>query len=215
MTVEAKICGISTRDAAEAAIAGGADLIGLVFFPRSPRAVTPAQAGALAGLVPASIKKVGLLVDPEDQLIESILAEADLDLLQLHGDEAPARVAEIRRRFGVAVMKTLKITAGSDFAAVDAYLDVADRLMFDAKPPREMTDALPGGNALSFDWSLLAGRHWPLPWMLAGGLRTDNLAQAIGTSGAKAVDVSSGVEDAPGQKNPQKIRAFLDLVKTL
>jgi phosphoribosylanthranilate isomerase len=215
MTVEAKICGISTRDAAEAAIAGGADLIGLVFFSRSPRAVTPAQAGALAGLLPASIKKVGLLVDPEDQLIESILAEAELDLLQLHGDEAPARVAEIRRRFGVAVMKTLKITAGSDFAAVDAYLEVADRLMFDAKPPREMTDALPGGNALSFDWSLLAGRHWPLPWMLAGGLRTDNLAQAIRISGAKAVDVSSGVEDAPGQKNPQKIRAFLDLVKTL
>jgi phosphoribosylanthranilate isomerase len=186
-----------------------------VFFSRSPRAVTPAQAGALAGLLPASIKKVGLLVDPEDQLIESILAEAELDLLQLHGDEAPARVAEIRRRFGVAVMKTLKITAGSDFAAVDAYLEVADRLMFDAKPPREMTDALPGGNALSFDWSLLAGRHWPLPWMLAGGLRTDNLAQAIRISGAKAVDVSSGVEDAPGQKNPQKIRAFLDLVKTL
>ena len=215
MTVEAKICGISTRDAAEAAIAGGADLIGLVFFSRSPRAVTPAQAGALAGLLPASIKKVGLLVDPEDQLIESILAEAELDLLQLHGDEAPARVAEIRRRFGVAVMKTLKITAGSDFAAVDAYLDVADRLLFEAKAPREMVDALPGGNAVSFDWSLLAGRHWPLPWMLAGGLRADNLARAVQTSGAKAVDVSSGVEDAPGQKNPQKIRAFLDLVKTL
>jgi len=215
MTVEAKICGISTLKGLEAAVAGGADLIGLAFFPRSPRAVTPAEAGALARRVPAPIKKVGLLVDPADALIDSILAEARLDLLQLHGNEAPARVAEIRRRFGVPVMKTLKITAAADFAAVEAYLEVADRLLFDAKPPKEMTDALPGGNALSFDWSLLAGRHWPLPWMLAGGLRADNLAQAVRTSGAKSVDVSSGVEDAPGQKNPQKIRAFLDLVKTL
>lgn len=215
MTIEAKICGLSTAETLAAAVAGGAALVGFVFYPPSPRAVTPSQAAALAGAVPARVKKVGLLVDPDDAVLESILAAAPLDLLQLHGGESPARVAEIRARFGLPVMKTLKLAEEADLDAVAPYLEVADRLLFEAKAPKDMAGALPGGNALSFDWTLLSGRRWALPWMLAGGLDAANLAEAVHTSGAAAVDVSSGVEDAPGVKSVQKIRDFLEVVKTL
>lgn len=215
MTIEAKICGLSTAETLAAAVAGGAALVGFNFYPPSPRAVTPSQAAALAGAVPARVKKVGLLVDPEDAVLESILAAVPLDLLQLHGEESPARVAEIRARFGLPVMKTLKVSEEADLGAVAPYLEVADRLLFDARAPKDMAGALPGGNAVAFDWTLLSGRRWALPWMLAGGLDAANLAEAVRTSGAAAVDVASGVEDAPGVKSVQKIREFLEVVKTL
>ena len=215
MSVQVKICGISTPEAMTAAVAGGAAFVGLVFYPPSPRAVTPAEAAPLAGLVPAGVVKTGLLVDADDTTITAILKEVPLDLLQLHGSESPARVAEIKARFGVPVMKVVKLRQPGDLEAVRPFLAVADRLLFDAKPPADMANPLPGGNAVAFDWSILAGTTWRLPWMLAGGLTPENVARAVEISGAAAVDVSSGVEDAPGKKNPAKIKAFLDACRTL
>lgn len=215
MSVSVKICGINSAEAMAAAVDNGADYVGLVFYPPSPRAVTPDQAAMLAARVPDGITKVGLLVDADDDTIAAILAKVTLDLLQLHGSEAPGRVADIRARFGRPVMKAVKIAGAEDVATADAYLGVADRLLFDAKAPKSMKNTLPGGNALSFDWRLLAGRKWALPWMLSGGLDIDNLAEALRVSGAPAVDVSSGVEDRPGAKNPDKIKAFLAAAKAL
>jgi phosphoribosylanthranilate isomerase len=215
MTIEAKICGINTAAAATAAVEGGADYIGLVFFPPSPRAVTPKQAHAIAAQVPSRVKRVALLVDADDALIREVVAAVPLDLLQLHGGESPERVAQIKARFGIPVMKVIKVANAGDVASATTYLKVADRLLFDAKPPKDMKNALPGGNALSFDWELLAGRSWPIPWMLSGGLDAANLGQAVRTARATAVDVSSGVEDKPGVKNPAKIRAFLEAAKAL
>lgn len=209
MTVQAKICGISTADAARAAVAGGAALVGFVFYPPSPRAVTPEQARSLAGEVPPGVLKVGLFVDPDDAQLERTLAMAPLDLLQLHGAETPARAAEIRARTGVAVMKAIKVEARADIDGAREYEDAAERLLFDAKAPKSMADALPGGNGLIFDWNLLKGRQWRRPWMLSGGLTADNVAQAVSISGAPAVDVSSGVEDRPGHKDPAAIARFL------
>jgi phosphoribosylanthranilate isomerase len=215
MAVEAKICGINSAAAMEAAVAGGAAFVGLVFYPPSPRAVTADEAAALAHLAPARVVTVGLFVDASDDEIAARLAAVPLDLLQLHGDEAPARVAALRARFGRPVMKAVAIAGPEDVAGAAAYAGVADRLLFDAKPPKVMKDALPGGNALSFDWRLLAGRRWPVPWMLSGGLDTDNVAEAVAISGAAAVDVSSGVEDRPGLKSPAKIARFLAAVRAL
>lgn len=213
MPVDVKICGLNAPDAVAAAVDGGARLVGFVFFPASPRAVTPACAGALAAAVPAGIVKVGLVVDADDAALEAIVAGAALDMLQLHGHETPQRVAAVRARFALPVMKAVPIAAEADVAAAHAYEDIADRLMFDARPPKGATR--PGGNALAFDWELLAGRRWALPWILAGGLDAGNVAEAVRTSGAPAVDVSSGVEDAPGVKSPEKIRAFLQVAATL
>jgi phosphoribosylanthranilate isomerase len=213
MTVQVKICGLSTPETMTAALEGGAAFVGLVFYPPSPRAVTPEQAAPLAALVPDEVITTGLLVDADDATIEAILREVPLDLLQLHGSESPERVAAVKARFGLPVMKVVKLRQPGDLEAVEPYLAVADRLLFDAKPPAEMTGALPGGNAVTFDWTLLAGTTWALPWMLAGGLTAENVARAIAVSGAPAVDVSSGVEDRPGVKNPNKIKAFLDAAR--
>jgi phosphoribosylanthranilate isomerase len=209
MVVRAKICGINSRASLDAAIAGGAGFVGFNFYPPSPRALTPEAAAALAGAVPPVVAKVGLLVDEPDERIAEILARVALDMLQLHGKETPARVDDIRRRFGLPVMKAVKIAEAADLAVADRYVGHADWLLFDAKPPPQMTGALPGGNALSFDWQLLAGRSWPSPWMLSGGLTRDNLGEAVRISGTRVVDVSSGVESQPGQKDPEKIAAFL------
>ncbi|HZF33821.1 MAG TPA: phosphoribosylanthranilate isomerase [Candidatus Angelobacter sp.] len=209
MPMRAKICGVNSRAALDAAIAGGAGFVGLNFYPPSPRALTAEAAAALAAAVPPVVAKVGLLVDEPDERIAEILARVSLDMLQLHGKETPARVDDIRRRFGLPVMKAVKIAEAADLAVADRYIGHADWLLFDAKPPPEMTGALPGGNALSFVWQLLAGRTWPSPWMLSGGLTPENLAEAVRISGARVVDVSSGVETQPGQKDPAKIAAFL------
>ena len=213
MTVATKICGVKDRAALDAAVAGGAAYVGFVFYPRSPRNVTPAEAGALAALLPDDVTAVALAVDPDDTLVGAILDGApDIAMFQLHGGETPARVAEVRARTGKKAMKAIKVSEAADLDAAQPYLDAADMLLFDAKPPADMKNALPGGNAVSFDWTILSGRSWPLPWMLSGGLDPDNVADAIRISGAPAVDVSSGVESAPGVKDPARISAFLKAV---
>lgn len=213
MTVDAKICGVSDRAGIDASVAGGARYVGFVFFPRSPRHVTPSQAAGLSALLPETVVPVALAVDPDDDLVAEIDSQAGVTMFQLHGSETPARVAEIKSRTGKRVMKAIKVSVAADFDAAAAYLDVAEMLLFDAKPPPDMANALPGGNAVSFDWTLLAGRDWPLPWMLSGGLDPENVAEAIRVSGASAVDVSSGVESAPGVKDAARIEAFLEAVK--
>lgn len=212
MSVTAKICGINDLEAMRAAIAGGASHVGLVFYPPSPRAVSPGEAMALASVVPAQVQKVGLFVDPENDQIDKTLFVVKLDMLQLHGDETPERVSDLKTRTGKKVMKVIKVSEPEDLNRAEAYVRVADALMFDAKPPKGMKDALPGGNAVSFDWRILSGRRWPLPWMLAGGLTAVNVADAVGLSGATIVDTSSGVEDAPGRKSAEKIAKFLRTV---
>ena len=189
MTVAAKICGISTAEALEAAVAGGAAWVGFVFYPRSPRNVTVAEAAALAARVPAGVTPVALLVDADDALIDAITAAAPFGLLQLHGGETPDRVRAIRTRTGVPVMKAVKVAVAADLDAVPGFAAVADRILFDPKPPPDRAGLLPGGNALSFDWTLLTGRAWPVPWMLSGGLTPENVAQAVRLTGAPAVDV--------------------------
>jgi phosphoribosylanthranilate isomerase len=208
MSVAAKICGLSTEEAVTAAVAGGAAYLGFVFYPRSPRAVTPQRAARLCTEVPAGIARVGLFVDAGDAAIDVVLAAAPIDILQFHGNESPDRVAETKRRFGRPVMKAVSIAGPQDVLGAALYEEVADLLLFDAKPPRR-PDALPGGNGLAFDWALIAGRSWRPPWMLSGGLTAELLPEAVRISGAAAVDVSSGVESRPGEKDTGKIRAFL------
>lgn len=214
VSCEVKICGVSDAAALDAAVAGGARYVGFVFFPRSPRNVTPAEAGALASMLPDGVDAVALTVDADDALIDGILDAAAIDMFQLHGAETPHRVREIGARTGKRTMKAIKVSAAADLAAADAFLDAADMLLFDAKAPADLKGALPGGNAVSFDWTILQGRNWPLPWMLSGGLDPENVAGAIRISGAPAVDVSSGVESAPGVKDPALIRAFLDAAQS-
>jgi phosphoribosylanthranilate isomerase len=213
--VAAKICGLRTAETVAAAVEHGADFIGFNFFKKTPRNVEPEAAGALARSVPSHVVKTGLLVDDDDARIAAILAAAPLDLLQLHGSETPERVAAIKAKFGLPVMKVIKVRDAADIARAADYETVADRLMFDTLPPPDMKNALPGGNAVSFDWTLLQGFRSRLPWMLAGGLTPENLAQAVRQSGAPAVDVSSGVEDRPGEKNPNKIKDFLEVARSL
>lgn len=207
MPTEVKICGIRDAAALAAAAEAGADHVGFVFFPPSPRCLTPAEAAALSATRPGGPKRVGLFVDATDDAIAAVLAAVPLDILQLQGAETPERAAAIRARFGLPVMKALGIGAPEDFAAVEAFAPVVDRFLFDAKPPPGA--ALPGGNAQPFEWRLLAGRAIPKPWLLAGGLTAGNVAEAIRTAGAPGVDVSSGVERARGVKDPALIRAFI------
>lgn len=215
MAVDVKICGLKTPAAVSAAIDAGAFMIGFVFFAKSSRCLTPALAGALAQLPPKHVTKVGLVVDADDATIAGILDDAKLDMLQLHGSETPARVAEVRARFGLPVMKAVSISEAEDIELARTFEPVADRLLFDAKPPKSMPNALPGGNALAFDWSLIAGQTFSRPWMLAGGLNAGNLVEAVKVTKARAVDVSSGVEDRPGEKNVNKIKEFLEIAKGL
>jgi phosphoribosylanthranilate isomerase len=209
MAVLAKICGISTPEAAEAAVRGGATFIGFVFFPPSPRAISPVRAIELAREVP--IRKIGLFVDADDATIDAALPA--LDLLQLQGRETPERVAAIKARTGKPVIKAVPLAAPADIQAAQAYQPVADWLMFDAKPPPGA--ARPGGNGVPFDWSLLVNTVWTRPWLLSGGLTPENVQAAVAATDAKAVDVSSGVESAPGRKDPARIAAFLDAVRRL
>ena len=201
-----KICGL--RDAAmlDAAVQAGAAYVGLVFFEKSPRNVTLAQAAALAAMVPAGVAKVALVVDADDAQLDALLAQVPVDILQLHGSESLARVTALKARYGLPVMKAVGVAGPDDLASLETYAQVADQLLVDAKPPKGAD--LPGGNGLSFDWRLIAGRRWPVPWMLAGGLTPANVAQAVALTGAGQVDVSSGVESAPGVKDAALIAAF-------
>jgi phosphoribosylanthranilate isomerase len=215
MSVAVKICGLNSAESVAAAVTGGARFVGFVFYPPSPRHLTIEQAAALARTVPAGVTKVGVFVDPDDDFLTRLLDKAPLDILQLHGKETPERLQAIKARFGKMAMKAVPIAEEADLDAAKRYFGVADWLMFDAKPPKERRDAMPGGNALAFDWQLLRTRRWPLPWMLSGGLDPDNLGEAVKISRAEAVDVSSGVESAPGVKDIDKIRAFLARAQTL
>jgi phosphoribosylanthranilate isomerase len=205
--MEVKICGINDAEAMDAVVRAGAQMVGLNFYPPSPRSVVASQAAALARRLPGAVTPVGLFVDATDEALEAVLAEVPLRLLQLHGQETPERCAAIRARFGVPVMKVLGIASEADFALLDAYAPVVDRFLLDAKPPAGAS--LPGGNATAFDWTLLAGRALPRPWLLAGGLTALNVAEAIRASGAPGVDVASGVERVRGVKDPVLIRAFV------
>jgi len=214
MTIAVKICGLSSEAAVAAAVEGDAAYLGFNFFAPSPRAVSPERAAALCAAVPSGVQRVGIFVDAEDAAIRAVLDRAPIDILQFHGHESPDRVADAKVRFHRPVMKAIAVAAAEDVLAAARYEAVADMLLFDAKPPHRV-DALPGGNGLAFDWQLIAGRKWRRPWMLSGGLTAALLPEAVRISGAGAVDVSSGVERRPGDKDPEKIREFLRVAHTL
>ena len=209
--IRVKICGLSTPEQVAWAVEAGATYIGLVFFPKSPRNVRVEEAAALALGVPPGVAKVALVVDADDALLDELVERVPLDMLQLHGKESPARVAEIRARYGLPVMKAVGIAGEEDIAKLDAYSAVADQLLVDAKPPKDAD--LPGGMGVPYDWRLLQGYHFQRPWMLAGGLTPKNVALAIRLTGAQQVDVSSGVESAPGVKDEALIREFVAAVR--
>ena len=205
--VSVKICGLATVDDVRACADAGANYMGLVFFEKSSRNIIIPAARELALAAPLGLAKVALVVNPSDAELDAITATVPLDMLQLHGRETPERVAEVKARYGLPVMKAVGIADGDDLPKLESYFGVADQILVDAKPPKG--GELPGGNGLSFDWRLIAGRRWPCPWMLAGGLTPENVAEAVKMTGAKQVDVSSGVEDAPGQKNAELIQKFV------
>lgn len=206
MPARVKICGLTSADDLRNAIEAGAAFVGLNFYPRSPRKLSFDQASRLLAAIPESVTSVALLVDPDDALAARA-AGLGVGIVQLHGSETPARVAEIRELTGLPVMKAIGIGDRQDLARIPAYEAVADWIMVDARPPEGATR--PGGNAVSFDWRLIAGRQWARPWMLAGGLTSGNVAEAVRLTGTDVVDVSSGVESAPGRKDPAKVAAFI------
>jgi phosphoribosylanthranilate isomerase len=211
MTTQVKICGLKSEVALDAALDAGADYVGLVFFPPSPRNVTPAIAETLAAKARSRAKIVALMVDPDDALIATVMASAAPDILQLHGNESPERAREIQRHWSKPVMKAVKVETAADARAAEDYRGAADLILFDARPPADATR--PGGNGAPFDWRTLLGIEHRLPYVLSGGLTPDNVAEAIRVTGAAVVDVSSGVESSPGEKDPDLIRRFLRAAK--
>lgn len=211
MPARVKICGLSTPGTVAAAVEAGAAYVGFVFFDKSPRNVDLDTARTLALWVPAGVAKVALTVNADDGFLDRLTGRVPLDMLQLHGAETPARVADVKARYGLPVMKALGVRGPEDLDRISEFEGVADQLLVDAKPPKGADR--PGGNAAAFDWELIAGRRWSGPWMLAGGLTLRNAAAATRATGAAQLDVSSGVETAPGEKDPKLIRAFMDAVK--
>lgn len=207
MALIAKICGLSTLEALDVALDAGADMVGFVFFPASPRHVAPAASRALGTRVRGRALKVALTVDADDELFDAIVENLQPDLLQLHGRETLPRIAVLRQRFGLPLMKAIAVETKPDLAAIKTYEPIADRLLFDARAPREATR--PGGLGKSFDWHLLEKLDLKLPFILSGGLDAGNVAEALRITRAPGVDVSSGVESVPGVKDPDKIRAFI------
>ncbi len=210
--IRVKICGLRQAADVRAAAEAGAAYVGFVFFAKSPRNLGLDEAAQLALSVPEGICKVALTVNADDATLDRLTETVPLDMLQLHGAESPERVSAIRARYGLPVMKAVGVAEAADLAQIDVYSQVADQILVDAKPPKGAV--LPGGNGLAFDWQLLAGRkYWQRPWMLAGGLTPENVAAAIRLTGARQVDVSSGVESAPGVKDAAKIKRFLEATK--
>jgi phosphoribosylanthranilate isomerase len=206
-----KICGLTQPSDVHAVAQAGAVYCGFVFFPKSPRNVSFEQAAAMAVEAPIGLAKVALTVNADDAFLDALTAAVPLDMLQLHGDETPERVQEVKLRYGLPIMKAVGVAAADDLPALDVYMKVADQILVDAKPPKNAD--LPGGNGLTFDWRLIAGRRWAVPWMLAGGLTPTNVAEAIAMTGARQIDLSSGVESAPGVKDAALIRSFMAAVK--
>ncbi|MBL4766776.1 MAG: phosphoribosylanthranilate isomerase [Rhodobacteraceae bacterium] len=205
--IQVKICGLINSTSIRASVEAGAGYIGFNFFPKSPRYLTVQSAAELAALVPAGVCKVALSVNADNSLLDELTEAIPLDMLQLHGNESPERVAEVQGRYRLPVMKAVGVADESDLATLDEYMRVANQILVDAKPPKGAD--LPGGNGLPFDWRLIAGRRWTVPWMLAGGLTAGNVAEAIRLTGALQVDVSSGVESAPGLKDLELIADFV------
>ena len=206
-----KICGLTQPSDVHAVAQAGAVYCGFVFFPKSPRNVSFEQAAAMAVEAPIGLAKVALTVNADDAFLDALTAAVPLDMLQLHGNETPERVQEVKSRYGLPVMKAVGVADADDLLALDVYMKVADQILVDAKPPKNAD--LPGGNGLTFDWRLIAGRRWAVPWMLAGGLTPTNVAEAIAMTGARQIDLSSGVESAPGVKDAALIRSFMAAVK--
>ena len=202
-----KVCGVTRAAEAAHVAAAGAAYLGLNFYPPSPRCLGLDDALEIALAIPPGVAKVGLVVDAADAELDAIVEAVPLDMIQLHGREDPERVAAVRARYGLPVIKALGLCGEDDLPAIDAHAPAADQLLIDAKPPAGA--ALPGGNGVAFDWRLVAGRRWPVPWLLAGGLTPQNVAEAIRLTGACQVDVSSGVESAPGRKDPARVEAFV------
>lgn len=205
--IRVKICGLRTPADVTAVARAGAAYAGFVFFAKSPRNVTLPEARLAALAAPPGLAKVALTVDADDATLDAIVEAVPLDMLQLHGHESPDRVAQVRARYRLPVMKAIGLADEGDLPVIFAFSTVADQILIDAKPPRGAD--LPGGNGLAFDWRLLAGRRWLRPWMLAGGLTAKNVAEAVRLTGARQVDVSSGVESAPGVKDAARIAAFV------
>jgi phosphoribosylanthranilate isomerase len=208
MTIQIKICGINSVESADAAVRAGADFAGLMFHPKSPRALNGEQARVLSDRMKGRTRLVAVVADPDDAILKAIVANARPDFIQLHGKESVARAGDIRSATGLPVIKVLAVAEASDLAAASQYEAVADMLMFDAKAPAGA--AREGGHGAAFDWQLLKGRTFARPWLLAGGLNAENVARAVSISGAPGVDVSSGVETAPGVKSPEMIRTFVE-----
>ncbi|WP_282095035.1 phosphoribosylanthranilate isomerase [Epibacterium ulvae] len=209
--IRTKICGLSRPQDIAAAAEAGAAYVGFVFFPKSPRNVSYEQAASLAAETAVGLCKVALTVNADNAELDALTSQVPIDMLQLHGTETPDRVSEVRSRYGLPVMKAIGIADAEDLAQIDTYAQVADQLLIDAKAPK--TSDLPGGNGIAFDWSLLAQKkYWQKPWMLAGGLTLENVVEAVRKTGTRQLDLSSGVESAPGVKDPDLIHAFLAAV---
>ncbi len=213
MPIQTKICGLSTPESVDAAVAGGVSHIGLMFFAKSPRNVTIEQAAALAARLPGHVSAVGVFVDPDAAFLDEVRKQVPLKAIQLHGDERPAFTAQMGLRHGIEIWKVIPVKTAEDVKLAGKYRGSAQRILYDAKTPKGA--ALPGGMGLRFDWNLLQGLQHPLPWMLAGGLHAGNIGEAVRISGADFVDVSSGVESAPGIKDVDKIKAFLKATSQL
>ena len=213
MPADVKICGLKTPEMVTAALDAGADLVGFVFYPKSPRHVSPEEAKALADIARGRATIVALIVDADDNLIDEIAREVDPDFFQAHGHESPERIAEIAARTGRQVIKAIKIKAADDVAQAKAYAHSAALILYDAKAPETLKDALPGGNGIAFDWTLVAASNAPQGYILSGGLTPANVAKAIEVTGAAIVDVSSGVEKSPGIKDITLIREFIAAAK--
>jgi phosphoribosylanthranilate isomerase len=212
MALDIKICGLKTAEALDAALAGGASHVGFIFFPKSPRNVSPADAGRLRDKARGKAQAVAVTVDADDATLDAIVAAMRPDMLQLHGLETPARVTAVKARYGLPVMKAFSVREGADLAAIAAYRGIAERFLFDAKPPAGADR--PGGNGVTFDWRILAGLDAGVTYFLSGGLTTDNVGDAVRIANPPGLDISSGVESAPGVKDPALIEAFFRAVRT-
>jgi len=213
--VDVKFCGLTSQHSVNAAVTAGATHLGFIFYPPSPRSVTPQEAGHAAFFSPNRIKRVGVFVDPNDELIMQVVENLCPHILQLHGGETPSRIGQIREKFNLPIMKAIKVASEKDIESIEQYNDCSDIFLFDAKPPLAAQNSLPGGNGISFDWSLLKSFKCEKPWFLSGGINLSNIKDALKVTGSTAVDVSSGVEDKPGEKNTQKIDRFMQKINEL
>ncbi len=210
MKIKAKICGLTTKDAVDSAVENGAEFLGFVFFPPSPRNITAKKAAELTADIPNNTKKVGVFVDPTDDELECVLKDFKLDYIQCHGSESKEQIYELRVKYGLPIIKAIAVRCSDDVAKGKQYANVADMLLFDAKVP---SSPLPGGNGLAFDWTLLKNRNFEVPWFLSGGINIQNVTKAMAISGAKMIDISSSLESEPGVKDPELIKEFLSKIK--